>query len=88
MKEIKELVASFLENPKNVRFKDLAKVCEYYFGKPRQSGTSHCIYKTPWPGDPRVNIQNKKGFAKPYQVRQVLKAIAKKERKENGESEY
>jgi hypothetical protein len=31
----------------------------------------------PWPGDPRVNIQNAKGKAKPYQVRQVLKAIAK-----------
>jgi len=27
---------------------------------------------TPWQGDPRVNIQNDKGMAKPYQVRQVL----------------
>jgi hypothetical protein len=26
---------------------------------------------------PRVNIQNDKGKAKPYQVRQVLEAIAK-----------
>jgi hypothetical protein len=33
----------------------------------------------PWPGDPRVNIQNDKGTAKAYQVRQVLKAIDKKE---------
>jgi hypothetical protein len=31
------------------------------------------------PGDPRVNIQNDKGKAKPYQVRQVLAAIDKKE---------
>jgi hypothetical protein len=29
----------------------------------------------PWKGDPRVNIQNDKGMAKPYQVRQVLTAI-------------
>jgi len=29
----------------------------------------------PWQGDPRVNIQNDKGMAKAYQVRQVLKAI-------------
>jgi len=29
----------------------------------------------PWAGDPRVNIQNNKGMAKPYQVKQVLKAI-------------
>jgi hypothetical protein len=28
-------------------------------------------------GDPRVNIQNDKGKAKPYQVRQVLDAIEK-----------
>lgn len=35
----------------------------------------------PWPGDPRVNIQNDKGKAKAYQVRQVLAAIDKKEAK-------
>ena len=64
-------------NPKGVRFNDLKKVCEHFFGKPRQSGSSHCIYKTPWPGDPRVNIQNKKGKAKPYQVKQVLLAVEK-----------
>ena len=51
------------------------------FGKPRQSGSSHTIFKTPWPGDPRVNIQNAKGKAKPYQVRQVLQAIDKLESK-------
>jgi hypothetical protein len=43
------------------------------------SGSSHRVYKTPWPGDPRVNIQNAKGKAKPYQVRQVLLAIEKLE---------
>ena len=54
-------------------------ICDEYFGPPRQIGTSHRIYRTPWPGDPRVNIQNYKGMAKPYQVRQVLKAIEKLE---------
>jgi len=29
----------------------------------------------PWAGDPRINIQNDKGKAKAYQVRQVLAAI-------------
>jgi hypothetical protein len=33
----------------------------------------------PWPGDPRVNIQNHKGKAKAYQVRQVLLAIERLE---------
>ena len=61
--------------PAAVRFADLRRVCEHFFGRPRQNGSSHAIYKTPWPGDPRVNIQNDKGMAKAYQVRQVLCAI-------------
>ena len=65
--------------PANVRFGDLKKVCEEYFGKPRQSGTSNAIFKTPWVGDPRINIQDDKGKAKAYQVRQVLSAIEKLE---------
>ncbi len=73
MAQIKKLVAQIRNNPLDVRFDDLAKVCDHYFGEPRQKGTSHRVYKTPWPGDPRVNIQNKKGMAKPYQVKQVKK---------------
>lgn len=79
MAQIQKLVAQMRDNPKNVRFNDLVKVCNHYFGSPRQQGTSHCVYKTPWVGDPRVNIQDKKGKAKPYQVRQVLSAIVKLE---------
>ena len=74
-----ELLQAIRNNPKNVRFADLAKVCDKFFGQPRQKGTSHRIYRTPWPGDPRVNIQNDKGKAKPYQVRQVIRAIEKLE---------
>ena len=66
-----------------MRFSDLLKVCEEYFGAPCQSGTSHAVFKTPWPGDPRVNIQNDKGKAKAYQVRQVLLAIAKLKGQQN-----
>ena len=65
--------------PANVRFNDLKEVCVTYFGTPRQSGTSHAIFKTPWAGDPRINIQDQKGKAKAYQVRQVLLAIDKLE---------
>jgi hypothetical protein len=55
------------------------KVCVHYFGEPRRHGSSHAVFKPPWPGDPRVNIQSDKGRAKAYQVRQVLRAIAKLE---------
>ena len=77
MGSIAKILDQMKTNPKGVRFGDLKKVCEQYFGEPRQSGSSHCIFKTPWPGDPRVNIQNHKGKAKPYQVKQVLLAIEK-----------
>jgi hypothetical protein len=73
-------------NPKNVRFNDLLRVCDHYFGPPRQCGGSRRVYKTPWPGDPRINIQNDKGMAKAYQVKQVLTAIDKLEAK-NGPEE-
>jgi len=46
----------------------LRKVCDRYFGQPRQSG-SHQFYRTPWQGEPLVNIQRIKGMARPCQVR-------------------
>ena len=64
-------------NPKGVRFAELVKICDYFFERRRQRGTSHIVYRTPWPGDPRINIQNDKGMAKAYQVRQVIKALEK-----------
>ncbi len=79
MANIDRKLKRFRRNPKDVKFADLCKICELYFGKPRQSGSSHRIYKTPWQGDPRINIQNYKGKAKAYQVKQVLKAVDRME---------
>ena len=79
MARIDDIVAQMKRNPKDVRFSDLCKVCEDLFGKPRKSASSHRIYKTPWRGDPRINIQNHKGKAKAYQVKQVLLALEKLE---------
>ena len=67
-----------LSNPKNVKFEDLIKICTQYFGTPRISG-SHHIFKTPWKGDPRINIQKEGNMAKPYQVKIVSKALDKLE---------
>ena len=72
---LEKLLEQMRLEPANVGFSELNKVCTAYFGKPRQSGSSHVIFKTPWIGDPRVNIQNAKGKAKPYQVRQVLQVL-------------
>ena len=75
MSKIPDILISMRANPKGIRYSDLCKICDSFFGKPRQSGSSHRVYKTPWHGDPRVNIQNHKGKAKAYQIKQVLKAI-------------
>jgi len=48
-------------------------------GCPNWVGSSHRVYKTRWLGDPRVNIQNAKGKAKAYQVKQVLYAVERLE---------
>ena len=79
MASIDNILAKMKQNPKGIRFAELCKVCDHYFGKPRKSGTSHRVYKTPWAGDPRVNIQNSRGKAKAYQVRQILLAIERLE---------
>lgn len=77
--KLAKILAAMRRNPNNVRFADLLFVCRHYFGEPRLQGTSHYVFKMPWPGDPRVNIQDKAGKAKPYQVKQVLAAIKKLE---------
>lgn len=87
MDRIDQLVKNIRNTPGNVKFSDLCKVCEHYFGAARQMGTSHRIYKTPWIGDPRVNIQDNKGMAKVYQVRQVLKAIDRLNKQEKNHAE-
>lgn len=77
MTNLDQLIVQMRENPKNVRYSDLIKLCTQYFGKPRQTGGSHTVFKTPWQGDPRINVQNANGKAKPYQVKQVLAALDK-----------
>lgn len=72
---VQEAIDQLSRNPKDVRFSVLKRVCDMFFGQPRQRGTSHLVYKMPWPSDPRVNIQDNRGKTKTYQVLQVIKAL-------------
>lgn len=85
MTRIDDILQGMRRNPKGVRFKDLCHVCDHYFGAARQRSSSHRIYRMPWQGDPRVNIQNDKGMAKAYQVKQVLKAIERLQHEDTAE---
>lgn len=74
--KIRKALRRMKESPNNVRFSDLSRVCDHYFGAPRQTGGSHRTYMTPWAGDPRINIQeDRNGMAKVFQVKQVLAAL-------------
>ena len=76
MRDIEKAINALAHNPKSVKFSELAKVLDEWFGEPRTKG-SHRIYRTPWHGDPRLNIQNARGMAKAYQVRQAIRALQK-----------
>lgn len=69
-----EAIAKLERERASTRFSHLIRICGEFFGPPRIAG-SHHIFKTPWPGDPRLNIQADRGKAKPYQVDQVLAAL-------------
>lgn len=66
---IKELEAG------NVRFARLVTVCTAFFGEPRRSASSHVVFKTPWQGNPRINLQKDGSQAKRYQIGQVVDAL-------------
>ena len=71
---------------KTTRFDYLVRVCQVHFGNERIKG-SHHIFKTPWLGDPRINLQQERGMAKPYQVRQVIEALRKLQETYEGKAE-
>lgn len=66
-----KLLAGHLQN---VRFRDFQELLDAFGFRLSRTSGSHHIYVHP---DIReiVNIQNVKGQAKPYQIRQVLKLV-------------
>ncbi len=70
----RKLLKKILMSIKNVSFKDMQLLAEYYgFHLDRING-SHHIYVHP-KIEELVNIQNVKGNTKPYQVRQFLSLV-------------
>jgi predicted RNA binding protein YcfA (HicA-like mRNA interferase family) len=70
----RKLLKKILGGPKNVRFGDMVTLVEAFgFRLDRTSG-SHHIFEHPEIPE-IVNIQNRKGKAKPYQIRQFLELV-------------
>ncbi len=78
-RDIETILSDMRANPEDIKFNEARKVAEHFFaefGKPRIAG-SHHVYKMPWPGDPRINIQKDGAKAKRYQIIQLLEAVDK-----------
>lgn len=71
-----KLLRKIISGMKNVSFNDMVKLIEAYeFHLDRVSG-SHHIFVHPEVSE-LVNIQNVKGKAKPYQIKQFLSLVEK-----------
>ena len=72
----KKLLMQVYNNNKNVKFKDFIILVEAFGFFSTRSEGSHLIYKNneinEW-----INLQNKNGEAKPYQIKHFLSLIEK-----------
>jgi len=72
----RKLLAKILASPANIRFSDFTSLVEAFgFRLARVSGSHHIFAHPEIPE--LVNLQNVKGQAKPYQIRQFLKLVEK-----------
>jgi len=70
----RKLLTKILASPANTRFSDMVGLVEAFgFRLSRVNGSHHIFVHPDIPE--LVNIQNVKGKAKPYQIRQFLKLV-------------
>jgi predicted RNA binding protein YcfA (HicA-like mRNA interferase family) len=70
----RKLLQKILAGSKNIRFADFAALVEAFgFSHIRTSG-SHQIFEHP-DVEELINLQNKSGKAKPYQIKQFLELV-------------
>jgi len=69
-----KLLKAVLNNPRNVRFGALVTLVEAFGFRLSRTKGSHHVFVHPQV-DELLNLQNVKGQAKPYQIRQFLKLV-------------
>lgn len=70
----KKLLQRIVNRPNNVRFDDLKAVVEAFGFRISRISGSHYIYVHPQVNE-LINLQDVKGQAKPYQIKQLLELI-------------
>jgi predicted RNA binding protein YcfA (HicA-like mRNA interferase family) len=76
----RKLLQKILGGSKNIRFSDMVNLVEGFGFKLSRTDGSHHIFARPDIPE-LVNLQNVKDEAKPYQIRQFLKLVEKKDLK-------
>ena len=72
----KKILQKILASSKNIRFSDMVNLVQGFgFTLSRTDGSHHIFTRPDIPE--LVNLQNIKGQAKPYQIRQFLKLVEK-----------
>ena len=74
MARLGKRIARMRRNPGSVSWVELVGVCDALFGKPARISGSHRIYDVRWSESRWLVLQPRGSSAKPYQVRQVLRA--------------
>lgn len=70
----RKLLLKILNNPRNVRFNDMVILAEAFgFELARTNGSHHIFIHSEI--QELLNLQNVKGQAKPYQIRQFLQLV-------------
>ena len=70
----RKLLKKALAGSKNIRFDDLAMLIEAFGFRLARTSGSHHIFEHPEIPE-LINLQNRKGKALPYQIRQFLELI-------------
>lgn len=79
MSKCAKLLEKAKNSPNNFSFTEICQLAECYGYLFQRQSASHIIYEHPALSIEQnrlLNFQNFKGKAKPYQVRQILKAIS------------
>lgn len=70
----KKLLQKILNSQQNVSFEEFVALIEVFGFKLKRSSGSHRMYQREGVKD-MMNVQNFKGKAKPYQIKQFLKTV-------------
>jgi len=70
----RKLLKMALAGSKNIRFRDMVALVEAFGFRLARTSGGHHIFERPGVRE-LVNLQNRKGKAKPYQVRQFLEIV-------------